>query len=244
MGWARLDDGFYDHPKVLATSNAAIGLYCKALSYCGKHLTDGVIPAAVVTRILAGTDAEVNELVRNNLVFLEAETVRITNYLSYQPSSKSVKKERKRAKRGMRVLRARRAQGVTRNTGWDGMGKASSSLKKEKSTAHAKPEALLIDEINRIAGTKFRPVESNLRFGRGRLREYGFDELRAMLAWRWRTWGPDERRQWFRPETVLNETKCASYMGQYDATTPRASRPAPNPELERIAAREKELARG
>ena len=127
MSWARLDDGFHDHPKIVATSNGAVGLYCKALTYCTRHLTDGVIPAAIVARVLGGTDAEVDELLRNNLWRRDGESLRIVNYLTYQPSSKSVKKEKKRAKEGMRALRARRATGVTRNTGWDGMGRESSS---------------------------------------------------------------------------------------------------------------------
>lgn len=122
---------------------------------------------------------------------------------------------------------------------------ASALLPPAAEATVSKGEAMqLIDEINRLAGTKFRTVESNLRVARGRLREYAFRELMAMLAWRYRTWGPDERRQWFRPETVLGETKCASYMGQYDMQTPRAPKPPPNPELARIAARDRELRRG
>lgn len=127
MSWTKLDDGFYDHPKVLVTSNGAIGLYCKALTYCGKHLTDGVLPGSVVTRVLVGTDAEIEELCRNNLWSREAETFRISNYLQYQPSSKSVKKEKKRARDGMRVLRDRRSKSVTRNTGRDGTGREEAS---------------------------------------------------------------------------------------------------------------------
>ena len=34
MPWARLDDGFYDHPKILDVSLAAAGLFSIGLSYC------------------------------------------------------------------------------------------------------------------------------------------------------------------------------------------------------------------
>ena len=43
MSWGRLDDGFYDHPKVLEVrkrgkdGRAAIGLWTLANAYCGRH---------------------------------------------------------------------------------------------------------------------------------------------------------------------------------------------------------------
>jgi hypothetical protein len=42
--WVKLDDGFYDNPKVEAAGLAAAGLYAKSLAYCGRHLTDGYVP--------------------------------------------------------------------------------------------------------------------------------------------------------------------------------------------------------
>jgi hypothetical protein len=44
MTWVKLDDGFYDNPKVEAAGLAAAGLYAKSLAYCGRHLTDGYVP--------------------------------------------------------------------------------------------------------------------------------------------------------------------------------------------------------
>lgn len=43
MSWVSLDDGFHSHPKVMAVGNAGAGLYARALSYCGDHLTDGFL---------------------------------------------------------------------------------------------------------------------------------------------------------------------------------------------------------
>ena len=34
MPWARLDDKFHDHPKIVEVSLAAAGLYAIGLSYC------------------------------------------------------------------------------------------------------------------------------------------------------------------------------------------------------------------
>jgi len=239
VSWAKLDDGFYDHPKVLATSNAAIGLYCKALTYCGKHLTDGVIPAAVVTRNLVGTDAEVDELLRNNLWTREAETYRVINYLRYQTSSKSVKKERKRAKQGMRALRARRARGVTRNTGLDWSGKESSSLGKKR--AREKKGALAYS-------TPF------LRFWGAYPARDGRRDKKAE-AWReWQTLAPDETLQATllrallayrvdKPVDACRWLKHRRWEDEAAVRTPRAVPPR-NPELERIKARDRELGRG
>lgn len=44
MTWAKVDDGFLDHPKVLRAGEDAANLYLRALIWCNKHLTDGHIP--------------------------------------------------------------------------------------------------------------------------------------------------------------------------------------------------------
>ena len=161
MSWVKLEDGFYDHPKVLATSNAAIGLYCKALTYCGKHLTDGVISAAIVTRFLGGTDTETEELCRNSLWSRGAESFRITHYLTYQMSSKYVKKEKKRVRNSMRVLRVTRAR-VTRNspsiststsTSPSSSVSSLSPKKKERTPCQPFPDDFVLTEM---AAAKFR----------------------------------------------------------------------------------------
>lgn len=46
MAYTLLDDQFYDHPKVIALGNdrdgcAAVGLQCRAMSYCAGHPTNG-----------------------------------------------------------------------------------------------------------------------------------------------------------------------------------------------------------
>jgi hypothetical protein len=46
--WVKLDDGFYDNPKIEAAGLAAAGLYAKSLAYCGRHLTDGFVPKTFV----------------------------------------------------------------------------------------------------------------------------------------------------------------------------------------------------
>ena len=66
MTWFRVDDGFYDHPKIEQLPNASIGLWVKAGSWCAKHLTNGVIPASAVRR-MKGTPSQVDGLIRCGL---------------------------------------------------------------------------------------------------------------------------------------------------------------------------------
>lgn len=51
MAWGKLDDGFYDNPRIVRIakrSHGAVGLHARAISYCAKHLTDGHILADIV----------------------------------------------------------------------------------------------------------------------------------------------------------------------------------------------------
>ena len=52
MPWGRVDDDFYDHPKVkalpVAVRNAACGLYWRAVSYSNRYLTDGRLSEAAL----------------------------------------------------------------------------------------------------------------------------------------------------------------------------------------------------
>lgn len=71
MSWFRVDDGFTDHPKVIALRagkhwKGALALWALAGSHCSKHLTDGFVSAAVLSH-LGGTTQEADALVAVNL---------------------------------------------------------------------------------------------------------------------------------------------------------------------------------
>jgi hypothetical protein len=108
--WARLDDGFYDNPKVLAAwkrSPGAVGLHARALSYCAKHEIDGnLTPAAL--EALAGDFAymeAVEILVELGLWHENGDGYMIHDFLDYNPSRSEITdrrkadRERKRAER-------------------------------------------------------------------------------------------------------------------------------------------------
>jgi uncharacterized phage protein (TIGR02220 family) len=53
--WVAVDDGFPDHPKILALGEdapAGMALYIASMCWCGKHLTDGALPYLQVPRLV------------------------------------------------------------------------------------------------------------------------------------------------------------------------------------------------
>lgn len=63
MTWFRVDDGFYDHPKVDAlfdqpeTAALAVAVWTLAGAWSSRHLTDGAVPRRVLRRLLPGVAA-------------------------------------------------------------------------------------------------------------------------------------------------------------------------------------------
>jgi uncharacterized phage protein (TIGR02220 family) len=88
--------------------------------------------------------------------------------------------------------------------------------------------------LNDRAGRSFRPSPRNLAFVEARLRS-GISPalLRRVVVEKVREWASDDRmREYLRPETLFNETKCESYVGRlsrdvYDrlAADPPSGRP-------------------
>lgn len=95
MPWVRIEDTFYDHPKVLAAGLAAIGLHVVALCYCNSKLTDGAVPKAAV-RLLGGTTAQAARLVAAGLWQSTDDGWLIHDFLDYNPSRASVMEHRQR----------------------------------------------------------------------------------------------------------------------------------------------------
>jgi hypothetical protein len=52
MPYLNLDDGFSEHRKVDALSDAAFRLHTSGLCYCARELTDGVVPEHRVARLV------------------------------------------------------------------------------------------------------------------------------------------------------------------------------------------------
>lgn len=111
MPWAKLDDHYADHPKIIMVGPLAAWLNTAALTYCSRHLTDGFIPAGMV-RCLAdfssiavpGLDGwqrvDVTDLVTalltHNVWCVCDGGYEIHDYLKYNPSREKVLREREK----------------------------------------------------------------------------------------------------------------------------------------------------
>lgn len=113
MGWAKLDDRFPDHPKVVALSDRAFRAYVTALCYCAAHLTDGAFPATVGRR-LAGVKGT-KELLSAGLWLEQPGGYEVHDYLVYNPSREEV--EAKRTAKAMAGAKGAAAR-------WHGKGNA------------------------------------------------------------------------------------------------------------------------
>ena len=104
MTWGRLDDSFYDHPKVRGiprpVRNAACGLYWRAVSLSNRHLTDGRLTLQDV-ELIDGTMNEVAALVTARLWRKASNGYRIHDFLEFNKSKAEVLEDRqKRAEAG------------------------------------------------------------------------------------------------------------------------------------------------
>ncbi len=112
MSWVRLDDDFADHPKVLEAGNAAVGLFCRCLAYCAKHMTDGLIPAEVAN--LFGSPRSIEALVTAGLWVQVDGGYEVHDFLVYNKSRAQVKEERaKNAERQRRWHQSRDRNAVS-----------------------------------------------------------------------------------------------------------------------------------
>jgi hypothetical protein len=56
VGWGRLDDGWYGHPKLLVAGLIARAIQSNAIAYCGHYLTDGYLADEALPHLLTGVE--------------------------------------------------------------------------------------------------------------------------------------------------------------------------------------------
>lgn len=122
MSWFKIDDGFYDHPKIAQLPNAAIGLWVKCGSWCAKHETDGVITMTQI-KALKGTKAQIDALISAGLWVQIESNLRVKAYSfhdwdEYQPTremreeERALWREKKRKSRGRKLDKLRQSENV------------------------------------------------------------------------------------------------------------------------------------
>lgn len=119
MTWARLDDRFPEHPKVLSVGPFGLAVFVRALCYSARNLTDGFIPDAATasfsvdfartSRAASAVDWP-SRLVAAGLWDRVDGGFAIHDYLSYNPS-----KEKVLAERHANAERIKRWRGEHRN---------------------------------------------------------------------------------------------------------------------------------
>lgn len=71
--------------------------------------------------------------------------------------------------------------------------------------------------LNEKAGTRFRPVESNLKFIKARLKDYSIERLKAVIDLKVKEWRGTKMQPYLRPETLFNATKFEAYSSGLQA---------------------------
>jgi hypothetical protein len=109
MGWVRVDDQFFRHPKARSAGKDGRLLFVTGLAYCTSNLTDGLIHRDALPLVAA--EAEVRTAVARRLVEVglweEVEGgFQVHDYLDYQPSAEKVRAEKSAAKERMRGKRS------------------------------------------------------------------------------------------------------------------------------------------
>ncbi|GAA2686252.1 hypothetical protein GCM10010400_58200 [Streptomyces aculeolatus] len=116
MTWFKVDDTAHSHPKILAATNAAVGLWLRCGAYAAQHLTDGIVPGPVAA--MYGTAPQIKKLVRVGLWHPHGHTClrcpqpsdgdfQMHDYLAYNPSRADVVAGRERAAEKKRKQRHR-----------------------------------------------------------------------------------------------------------------------------------------
>jgi len=93
MVWFRVDDSFYDHPKVLAAGNAATGLWVRCGAWSSAKGTDGLIPLEVVRTM--GRPREIDATITSRLWVRTDGGLLMPDFLDYNPSKADTDHRRK-----------------------------------------------------------------------------------------------------------------------------------------------------
>lgn len=92
-GWVKFENSTPDNLKVELVSDGAFRLWFNASCYCSRGLTDGIVSADRLRRLYPKvTKRLVHELVKAGLLDqIDAETFKVHDYLTYNPSRAEVK---------------------------------------------------------------------------------------------------------------------------------------------------------
>ena len=109
--WFKVDDSFYDHPKIFDAPDCAVALWTRAGTWSARNLTDGFVPAGMPARLCDDPDTAVRQLMTRGLWNRTKGGYQFHDWAEYQPSAEAVKKLREtRAEAGKRGGQAKAAK--------------------------------------------------------------------------------------------------------------------------------------
>lgn len=118
MTWFRIDDSFYDHPKVFDAPDCAVALWTRAGTWSARNLTDGFVPTGMPARLCDDHATATKELLRRGLWMRTTGGFLFHDWTDFQPTAEAVKTLREqRAEAGRRggKVRAERQRGAVDN---------------------------------------------------------------------------------------------------------------------------------
>ncbi|MBT3042220.1 MAG: conserved phage C-terminal domain-containing protein [Candidatus Thiodiazotropha sp. (ex Codakia orbicularis)] len=102
----------------------------------------------------------------------------------------------------------------------------------QKDIMSGKPDEV-IEYLNHQSGKNFKPIETNLKLVRARIRDgYSVDELKAVVDRKIQEWGDDpQMRQYIRPSTIFGSEKFSQYVGELNQPLPQSRSPGNRQEI-------------
>lgn len=223
MSWIRLDDGFADHPKVLAAGPLATVLYVRGLCYASRHTTDGFIPTGAVPALAVGLDpAGPEDLVRVGLWEKTEGGYTIHDFLKYNFSKAEIVAAREKKREAGRAggLASAQARGqagaqaaasptvapVVQEILNSHTHSPSPKDKEKRNTLSGKPDPTSLDgfqekaqeiiaRLNEQAGTDFKPTtKATQRHIAARIGEgYTVADLKTVVDHKSKEWRDDAK---------------------------------------------------
>jgi len=148
MGWAKFDDGYLDHPKILEVGPWAELLDMRAVIWCAKYDTDGLVTKAALKRLgreIPKVSARVRSLVDvGRWLVNDGGGWMVHDFLKYNPS----KAQRESGRESGRVRQANfrtKRNGVTNQFVPMGTGSLSLSTAPKMLARCGRCEKLTVD---------------------------------------------------------------------------------------------------
>jgi hypothetical protein len=86
MTWFKIDDSFYDHPKVFDAPDCAVALWTRAGTWSARNLTDGFVPTGMPARFCDDPEQAVKELLNRGLWKRTRGGYQFHDWSHYQPT--------------------------------------------------------------------------------------------------------------------------------------------------------------